>query len=737
MTRHPAPRSLLPLTVIALTAVVPHAASLAQTTISSPTTTTQTVPSGGTLTVTSAGSITISGSNTAVTMSGGTAGSPTTLNNSGSISQTGTGRAVRANATGSVLMIQNLAGASISSVGNDTIAVGSSTVSSSSVSFTNAGTITSGNASTTSGNQAINFGNLTSGTNSVTNSGTITAFVADAVRPGTNGTVNNTGTIMSTAANGSGSDGIDAQANSGVQITNSSSGATTNSLIEGGRHGITGGNTTGTGAFTMSITNNPLGTIRGDNGAGVNIDGLNANEVVTVLNRGTITGNGVTGDGDGVDVDGLANVTNTGTIRSINAFSATGSGVALSEGLSVGGGTITNSGTIEGLVAAGNTNAVGRGISLVGNDITTGPLMGTREAIYGNATVTNQSGGLIRGDSDSGIFVGGPASGFTVTINNEAGATIRGGGATSAAIQTGADNDTINNAGTIRADTNNLAIDMGGGNNTLNITGGVASIVGNVSGGTGGTNALAITPGTGNAFSYAGAFSNFATVQVNAGTTTLSGDSTYTGTTTVANGGTLVAANVAANNGSATGTGAVTVQNGGTLAGTGRIAGTVTLASSALLSPSNRGAMTPGRLTLGGDLNVTGGSRFAFTLGSTPAGSDTLSVSGMLNFTTGPGPLVFDVLNGGDLTTGRYELINFGSYNGLTTADLSFGTTPAGFSGTFDLNGNSLGLTVNVVPEPATVSVLLVGSLALGVGTWLKRKHRLTPAGGHRASGDV
>src|SRR5947207_960870 len=83
-------------------------------------------------------------------------------------------------------------------------------------------------------------------------------------------------------------------------------------------------------------------------------------------------------------------------------------------------GTIVNSGSIAGLVSSGNLNAVGRGITPDGNDINTGPLAGTREAIYGDATITNQAGGLIMGQSDSAILVDGPASGHIVTINNNA-----------------------------------------------------------------------------------------------------------------------------------------------------------------------------------------------------------------------------------------------------------------------------------------------------------------------------
>ena len=79
----------------------------------------------------------------------------------------------------------------------------------------------------------------------------------------------------------------------------------------------------------MSVTNNSGATIQGDNGSGINIDAFNgagALETVTVVNHGMITGNGVTGDGDGVDVDGLVNITNTGTILSKNAVGSASEG---------------------------------------------------------------------------------------------------------------------------------------------------------------------------------------------------------------------------------------------------------------------------------------------------------------------------------------------------------------------------------------------------------------------------
>lgn len=515
-----------------LVAAVPlgmGSAAAANFTISTPSTTAQTLgtASGQTGTVTATGSLTVSGSTVAVTVSGNNA----TLTNLGTISQTGAGRVIRDNTGVSGLMITNgsitNATALLQSADADVIQINKAVTS---VTLNNYGSLISLNASA-GGAQAVDFTAITSGANVVNNytGSLLKAYEADAVRTGVNSLVYNAGAILSITTKGSSSDGIDTQNNSGAQITNASTG-----LIEGGRHGITGGALNNTVTFTTSVTNNLGGIIKGNNGSGINLDGFNALQTATIINHGTITGNGITGDGDGIDADGLVNITNTGTIRSINAFSA--STPANSEGITAGGGTITNSGTIEGRVAAGNTNAVGRGITLAGNDIASGPLAGTREAIYGNAVITNQTGGLIKGQSDSAIVVEGPASGFTVTINNNAGATILGGGATNAAIRTGADNDTVNNAGTINGASSGKAIDLGAGNNALYITGGVAVVNGDINGGVGGSNTLTINPGAGNSFAYGSSISNFNSVEVKSGTVTLTGVNTYTGTTLLSGG---------------------------------------------------------------------------------------------------------------------------------------------------------------------------------------------------------
>jgi hypothetical protein len=167
-----------------------------------------------------------------------------------------------------------------------------------SVTLNNYGSMISLNASA-GGSQAVDFNAIQSGANTVDNFAgcLLKAFEADAVRPGVNGVVFNAGTILSITTTGSSSDGGDLQNNSGAQITN-----TGNALIEGGWHGITGGALDATTSFVAGISNSVGATIRGDSGSGINLDGFNALQTVTIVNNGSIIGNGVTGDGDGVEM---------------------------------------------------------------------------------------------------------------------------------------------------------------------------------------------------------------------------------------------------------------------------------------------------------------------------------------------------------------------------------------------------------------------------------------------------
>lgn len=514
--------------VLAVALASPALAHAGSFTITGTSTTAQNLGKGDTGTVAAGGALTVGGSAVAVAVTGDKA----TLNNLGTIAQTGSGRAIRASGAVTEFVINNgsitNAAALVRTADADVIQVNGAA---SSVILNNYGSMVSLNGSA-GGAQAVDF-NAVTGANTINNfaGGLLLASEADAVRPGEGGVLFNAGTIRSVTTVGASSDGIDGQDRSGIRVTNAATG-----LVDAGRHGITFEQKNANTASTLDLTNLAGGIVRGNDGSGINVDGFNGRQLVTIVNGGLISGNGVTGDGDGVDVDGLVHITNSGVIRSLNAVEA--GGLAFSEGISAGGGTIVNTGTIEGLVAPGNAGAVGRGITLAGNDITNGPLAGTREGLYGNATIVNAAGGMIRGQGDSAIAVTGAASGYTVTIDNRAGGTIRGGGA-AAAIRTNGDNATITNAGTIDGGSSGRAIAFGAGNDTLVISGGNAIVVGSVDGG-GGTDTLVVDAGAGNTFGYAGAITGFTTVELRSGTLALQGaDVVAAGSALVLGGGTL------------------------------------------------------------------------------------------------------------------------------------------------------------------------------------------------------
>ncbi|MBV8036977.1 MAG: PEP-CTERM sorting domain-containing protein [Pelomonas sp.] len=663
---------------LACLAAAPLSAQAANFSITSPSTTAQSLGASQTGSVAAGASLAVSGSTVAVTVTGNNA----SLSNLGTITQTGSGRVIRDNTGVTSLVVTNgsttNATALMQAADADVIQMNKSPAS---VVLHNYGQMISLNASA-AGNQVVDFNAIASGSNVVNNyaGALMKSYEADAVRPGVNGVVNNWGTILSITTTGSSSDGIDGQANSGIQIVNAG-------LVQGGRHGITGGQDTAALPYTMSITNQAGGVIQGDNGSGLNLDGFNGLQVVTVHNAGTIVGRGVTGDGDGVDVDGVVMLTNTatGVIRSANSFSAVASGLAYSEGISVGGGSITNAGLIEGLVAAGNTNAVGRGISLVGNDIAGG----RREALYANAIVVNQAGGVIRGQSDAAIYAGGlNGSGRTVSIHNDAGATLLGGAGSAAIVVSNDYATTIVNRGLIDGSASGRAIQLGSGQNSVTIAGGQAQVLGRMDGGSGGANSLRIDPGAGQGFAYASSLSNFAVVQIASGRVVLSGENHYTGKTVVASGAALE------------------------------------LAGAQRLDPVGALELAGGQLVLGGDQSL---ATLVLSASSTIAlGSSTLSFGALGDVAAGAALAVSG--------SGGYAL----RFSGNQLGDASFqsllaGLTINGEHATASFDGVYTG--ISAVPEPASTLMLALGLAVLAfrrraaLRCAAEGRRRLRPAG--------
>ena len=676
-----APFVLVPL----LTALAVGQAQASTVTIAAGTTsnTAQTVAKGNGLAVAAGGTLDVHDGNIGVTVTGNGA----TIDNQGTMLQSGvttsdpatttSNRLIRDNTGVTGLVVNNGSAGNTAALmqtnDGDVIQMNKAK---SSITLTNYGSMISKNSSG-GGNQAVDFNAMT-GSNVVYNYGLLKALEADAVRPGAGGVVNNWGTILSVTATGSSSDGIDMQSNdvTGVTINNNAG------IVEGGRHGVTGGPSSASVAFTLLVNNAAGATIQGDNGSGINIDGFNANEVVTVNNAGTITGHGVTGDGDGIDVDGLLHLVNTGVIQSLNAVDP--ATTAFSEGLSIGGGTVENSGTIEGSVAAGNTNAKGIGITLSGNDITSGPNAGNRDGIYADASVTNHAGGKIIGDTSSAIVAKGLASGHVVTIVNEAGGLIQGGGTADAAIHTGLDAVTITDSGKIDGSSSGKAFASDGGTVTFNITGGSAVVLGSIDGGAGSASKMTISPGAGNTFAYASGISNFNTVDIASGTVKLSGQSSYTGTTTIESG-----ANLVLDGANRLAAGSKLDLEGGTLK---------------LVDVHGANAQEFAVLSVGKDsaIDLGGSSLTVDALGNVVAGK-TLTITDFLS-------------NSGDAMRFLGNLTGNAMFDELMSE-----TTIDGLAASVHFDG--VYTDVTAVPEPANVALLLAGLGLLGVAAQRRKRY--------------
>ncbi|MBP0617432.1 autotransporter outer membrane beta-barrel domain-containing protein [Jiella mangrovi] len=342
----------------------------------------------------------------------------------------------------------------------------------------NAGTIASTGTGDDSG-QAIDLNNLESPSIGATiinrETGVITAADADAIRPGTNGTVYNSGTIYGGTASDEGNDGIDFQDDTGGVVTNTSTGT-----ITGTRHGITGDE-------AVTVYND--GTITGLAGSGINIDNgiydpdndeavIASNGTVVVYNSGTITGTANGGDGDGIDVDGLLYLENSGTIQAVGT-----SEDQINEGLAIGGGTIINTET-------GVITGTGRAITV--NDSDLGDAVGA-------TTITNA--GSIVGGTDGAIKITGPYA------------------------------DTLTNSGTISGD-----VWLGAGDDTLNAYTG-SSIDGTVDGEDGEDTVNLEGTGTGTLFDTV----DFEVLNVNGGSWTVDTDQSFSSGTTIADAASLYA----------------------------------------------------------------------------------------------------------------------------------------------------------------------------------------------------
>jgi Ca2+-binding RTX toxin-like protein len=422
----------------------------------------------------------------AIQIGSGLAGGSFSIDNSGVIAGT-SGKGVNVQEFGSLgsYTVVNRSGATITGT-TDGLRVGTKTTPvptfGGTISIDNAGTIKAIGTGASNG-QAIDMGDMTSATGTITVTNRVGALLqaadSDAITGGTNATINNYGTIEAKLAAGSTSknNGIDFKGNAGGTINNYQGGA-----ITGAHHAITNSVATGqTYAPGLTVSND--GAITGQLGSGINLDTASTT-TVTITNgvHGTISGTaGGSTDGDGIDVDGLVSITNSGRIEAFGtatSFTAPDTAPPTSEAITVGGGTITNN-------AGGVIHSVQRAITV--DDSNLGNAFAAT-SITNHGTITGDNGQaiVIRSAFDDTVVNDGTINGSIAIASTTAAngnATITNSGTIDGAVTTGGGADTIDNTGTITgtismaggADVLKLgnvhaaAVDMGDGTDTIRV----------------------------------------------------------------------------------------------------------------------------------------------------------------------------------------------------------------------------------------------------------------------------
>ncbi len=216
-------------------------------------------------------------------------------------------------------------------------------------------------------------------------------------------------------------------------------------------------------------------------------------------------------------------------------------------------------------------------------------------------------------------------------------------------------------------------------------------------------------------------------MQYTGGTLILTGDNTYTGTTTV-EAGTLLVNNTA---GSGTGSGPVVVEEDAILGGTGIIAGATTIEHRGALSPG----VTIGRLTFEKALTLAGGSNIHWEFdGKETAGEDYDSIlgqgvdAGLYLPNPDDGLIILSIFGpGASLKPGDSFTLFDGTVFDHNAEPFAFGADldglfmiddQSGWWGTWDVSAGSLMLTA--VPEPGTWLMLL---WAIGCALLVRRRH--------------
>jgi len=441
----------------------------------------------------------------------------------------------------------------------------------------------------------------------------------------------------------------------------------------------------GASTLTLSSTNTYVGTTVSAGALSVASD-ANLGSGAVNLAGGTLAITGATNIDNAVTLTGNATVSNSadatlsGVISGANSLGKSGAATLTLSGTNsyagsttIGAGTLSvasdanlGSGTVN--LAAGSTLAI-TGATTIDNAV----------ALTGNATVSSSANATL-----SGAISGG----FNLAKTGAAALTLSG-------------SNSYSGTTTVAAGALGIAGDGNLGGDALILAAGTTLAI---SGSTTIDNSLVLagdaTVQAASAVTWAGVISGSNTLaKTGAGTLTLSASNTATGTTTVSAGTLSVTGSTA---------GATTTASGGTLGGTGTLGGMVTVQNGGILSPG----VSPGTLTVNGDLTMAAGSALAVEINGTTAGTQydqiivngTVDVSGATlsathGYASGSGDSYTIIVNdAADAVTGSFS----GLAEGATIAAGGNGTvlTASYIGGT----GNDFTLTAPANPTVTSVS---------------------------------
>lgn len=336
----------------------------------------------------------------------------------------------------------------------------------------------------------------------------------------------------------------------------------------------------------------------------------------------------------------------------------------------------------------------------------------------GNANSADISSGTVTFHAND-IF-GNHATASTVIVTLNAGGTLASGSRFNAMIDVNFNGGTLLANGGVNSPFGAFAlkgtIDVAGAvPSNINVGGGSNNTVSVGAGGGGGVTTFNVADVTGNAtsdFNVNAIINNLggtpsAFTKTGLGTMTLTAANTFSGTTTTVSAGTLNLNNTA---GSGLGASNASVLAGGTLGGTGAFTGTASIATGGTLAPG--GVAVIESLGTG---NLTFANNAIYSWEYQGALADLTNVTGTLGFGAGLTVLITS-LDGGALASSPYTLFSYTGADPVAPAfNVVFGAnTPTGAVNiSVDGLNKRVLLTAIVVPEPASLSLLVIGGAAL------------------------